>query len=227
MPVELGNAIDWFCDAFDVRVVVKPEPPVNESTPVFETVNWVVPDDEAVSMSPLFVWLTISVAFDPIPPDIESGAGVVAPPIKTDVSESADKIMSPVPFGVRVRFEFDPVVIEAGDVPPRERVVESIERDAAASIVASEEALIVVRPLADRVVSELSIVKVLSPEFKVSVFVVDAIVPAPANVSESMSRTVPSTETKPAFASSFIVTEPFDALTSNSSKLIAVAPPLI
>lgn len=169
VPVELGNAIVWFDNAFDVRVVVKPEPPVKESTPVFETVNWVFPEDEAVRMSPLFVWLTIKVAFDPIPPDIERGAGVVALPTKTDVSKSDDKTMFPDPFGVRVRFELFPVVMEAGLFPPRVRVVESIERLAAASIVASEAALIVVKPAAESVVSDESIVKVLSPEFRVNV----------------------------------------------------------
>jgi len=57
------------------------------SSPLFVTLNLVVPDEEAESMSPLFVWLTISVAFDPIPPDIESGAGVFeTEPILTPVS---------------------------------------------------------------------------------------------------------------------------------------------
>ena len=70
---------------------MNPDPPVNDSTPVFETVNCVVPDADAVRMSPEFVWLIISAAFPPIPPDIDSGAGVVADPIKTLVSASDDR----------------------------------------------------------------------------------------------------------------------------------------
>lgn len=46
-------------------------------------------------------------------------------------------------------------------------------------------------------------------------------------VNESTSRTVPSTETKPRLPSSLIVTDPVLALTSNSVKSIAVAPPTI
>ena len=171
--------------------------------------------------------MTIREALPPIPPDIESGEGVVALPIRTDESKSDERMMFPVPFGVRDRFPFVVVPIVASDPPPRFSVVESIERVEAASIVARFEAFIVVRPDAERVVSDAAIVSVLSPESRVSVLVVEASVPAPTNVNDVWFRTVPSTDTNPASALSSIVIAPVAAETSNSSKLIAVAPPLI
>ena len=141
---------------------------MNDRIPVFCTLNCVVPDALAVKMSPLFVWLTIKAALFPIPPDIDSGAGVVALPINTLVSASAERLMFPVPLGVRVRSPFVVVPIVAADPPPRLSVVESIERVAAASIVASTPAVIVVRPAAESVVSEAAIVRESSPLSRVS-----------------------------------------------------------
>ena len=148
-------------------------------------------------------------------------------PADVMVFELLKNCTSPVPFGESVRSAFDVVPIVAAAPPPRFKVVESIERIAAASIVARLPALMVVRPDAESVVSLAAIVRVLFPESRVSVFVVDAIVPASVNVRESISRTVPSIDMFPALPSSSIVIEPVPAATSNSAKLIAVAPPLI
>ena len=229
VPVESGNVNVWF----DVRVARSRVPKNDEllseniNSPVFATLNLVVPDALAARISPEFCWLTIRAALFPIPPDIERGAGVVAFPINTDELKSDERVRFPVPFGESVRSAFDVVPIVAAAPPPRFKVVESIERIAAASIVARLPALMVVRPDAESVVSLAAIVRVLFPESRVSVFVVDAIVPASVNVRESISRTVPSIDMFPALPSSSIVIEPVPAATSNSAKLIAVAPPLI
>ena len=122
---------------------------------------------------------------------------------------------------------FETVPIVAAAPPPRFSVVASIPRVAAASIVASTPAFIVVSPDAESVVSDAAIVRVLSPESRVRVFVVEASVPAPAKVRESISKIVPSTDTCPASPVSLIVIDPVPAATSNSVKSIAVAPPLI
>lgn len=148
-------------------------------------------------------------------------------PIKTPESASEERIVFPLPADVSVRLPFEVVARVAAAPPPRFNVVESIPRVAAASMVARTPALIVVSPDAERVVSEAAIVNVLSPESRVRVFVVEASVPAPAKVRESISKTVPSTVTDPALALSSIVIDPVEAETSNSVKLIAVAPPLI
>lgn len=172
--------------------------------------------------------MNIAAAFPPIPPETERGAGVLADvPMYIPVSESDERIVFPVPCEVRVRLSSEIVDIVAADPPPRFKVVESIPRVAAASIVASTPALIVVSPDADRVVSEAAIVRVLFPESRVRVDTVEARVPAPANVRESISKIVPSTDTCPASPVSLIVMLPVPAATSNSVKSIAVAPPLI
>ena len=167
-------------------------------------------------------------AFAPIPPETESGAGVVAFPINTDESKSDERIVFPVPFANNVKLSSDRVEIVAAAPPPMLRVVESIANVAAASIVARTPAFIVVRPDAESVVSDAAIVRVLFPASSVRVLAPpDIIDPTPVNVRESMSRIVPSTDTLPASALSSIVIDPVPAATSNSEKLIAVAPPLI
>jgi hypothetical protein len=81
-------------------------------------------------------------AFPPIPPLTDRGAGVLdRVPILTPVSESELRVISPVPFGVSVRFAFVSVPINALLPLPRLRVVESIPRVAAASIEDREEAV--------------------------------------------------------------------------------------
>lgn len=171
----------------------------------------------------------IRALFPPIPPEIESGAGVFdEDPMLTPVSWSEVSVSSPVPLGVRVRESSLRVVIVAADPPPSVSVVESIEREGAASIVVSAPALIVVRPEATRVVSDAAMVRVLSPESRVKVFAPwETIDPTPTNVSESMSRTDPSIEILPRSALSLMVIDPVPAATSNSVKSIAVAPPFI
>ena len=62
-------------------------------------------------------------------------------PILTPVSESEVRTISPVPFGVRVRFALVSVPINASAPLPRLRVVESIPSIAAASIEDREEAV--------------------------------------------------------------------------------------
>ena len=79
----------------------------------------------------------------------------------TPVSESEVSVISPVPFGVRVRLASVNVPIVASLPPPRLSRVESIPRVAAASIVARLPALIVVSAAAVRVVVPLRTVVVL------------------------------------------------------------------
>ena len=149
-------------------------------------------------------------------------------PINTDESLSAERMVLPLPADVRVRLPFEVVAIAAAEPPPRFNVVESIPKVAAASIVVRTPALIVVKPAADKVVSDAANVKVLLPESRVNVLAPpDVIDPAATKSSEFISRTVPSTFTKPRFPLSSIVMLPVPAATSNSEKLIAVAPPLI
>ena len=64
---------------------VKPEiAPVAAISPLLATVNLVTPAADAVRMSPLLVWLIIAAALPPMPPETESGAGVLAlDPIRT------------------------------------------------------------------------------------------------------------------------------------------------
>lgn len=145
-------------------------PADEEATPSFVILNFVTPLEEAARRSPLLVLLTIREALLPIPPDIERGDGVVALPTNTDESESDERIRFPVPFGVRVRLSSPTVVIAAAELPPNVRVVESIERVGEASIVVSAPAVIVVRPVAERIVSDESIVRVLFPLSSVRVF---------------------------------------------------------
>ena len=173
--------------------------------------------------------MIITAAFAPIPPDTERGAWVLVDcPMRIPESESDESIVFPVPADVSVRLPFVVVAMVADAPPPRLSVVESIERVAEASIVVRFPAFIVVRPAAERVVSDAAIVRVLSPESSVSVFTPpEVIVPAPAKSNELMSRTDPSTFTKPRSALSLIVTDPVVPETENSLKLIAVAPPLI
>jgi hypothetical protein len=190
------------------------------NSPVLATLNLVTPDALAAIISPLFNWLTINALFPPIPPEIDKGAGVVALPTNTLESASLDSIRLPVPFGRRVRLSLDSVPIVAGEPPPRLSVVALIPR------VAAE--VMVVSPVAESVVSLAANVKVLLPESSVRVFApVDVIVPAPTKSRELISSTVPSILMLPRSALSLIVILPVLASTSNSLKLIAVAPPLI
>ena len=76
----------------------------NTSSPVLATLNLVVPEELAAIKSPAFVLFTISDALLPMPPLIDSGAGVlVLDPMFTPLSKSEVNVNSPVPFGVRVR----------------------------------------------------------------------------------------------------------------------------
>jgi hypothetical protein len=195
---------------------------------LFWSLKRVAPDEDAAIKSPELILLTTSDAFDPIPPEIESGAGVfVDAPMFTPVSESEVSVVSPDPRDVRVSDPFDVVAIVESAPPPRLSVVESMDSVAAASIVVRFAALTVVRPDAERVVSLAAIVSVLSPESRVSVEPVEERVPAPVKARESISSTVPSIDMFPALPPSSIVIEPVEASTSNSLKLMAVAPPLI
>ena len=94
------------------------------------------------------------------------------------VSASLTRRISPVPLGDSDRLSSETVVIVAAAPPPSERDVESIASDAAASIVASDPAVIVVRPAAVRLVSDAAIVSVFEPESRVRPFVVVASVAA-------------------------------------------------
>lgn len=123
---------------------MKPVPNVDVSIPVAPTVNCVTPEELAANISPEFVLFTISEAFDPIPPDIERGAGVEAEPTSTDVSESEASTMLPVPLGASVRLLFVVVPIVAGEPAPRLRVVDEIPSVVAEVIVARFAAVIVV-----------------------------------------------------------------------------------
>jgi hypothetical protein len=134
-------------------------------------VNLFVPEAEAEIRSPLLSWLTINAAFAPIPPDIDSGAGVLAavPTLRPDWNVEVI-IVLPDPFGVIVRSSFEIVEIVAAAPAPRLRVVALIPRVAALVIVA--------RPEAVRVVSDAAIVRVLLPESRVKPLVVVWIVAA-------------------------------------------------
>ena len=77
---------------------------------MFCTLNLVTPEAEAAKRSPELRLLTMREAFDPIPPDIERGAGVFAElPIKTDESKSDERIRFPVPFATNERLSFETV----------------------------------------------------------------------------------------------------------------------
>ncbi len=92
--------------------------PVAETLPVFETVNLVTPDADAVIRSPLFVLFTISAALPPMPPDTESGAITFAvEPILTPESKSEVRMVLPLPNAVMVRLLL-PVVVISGVTPP-------------------------------------------------------------------------------------------------------------
>ena len=108
----------------------------------------------------------------------------------------------------------------AADPAPRFSVVEDTPKVAAD--------VMVVNPVAVRVVSLLSNTIVLFPEFRVIELAPPLVIrPAPTKSNESISNTVPSIVMFPRLASSSIVILPVLAFTSNSLKLIAVAPPLI
>lgn len=143
------------------------------TSPVFCTLNLVVPDEEAESISPLFVWLTMSEAFPPIPPDIDSGAGVVALPMNTEESKSELRIRFPVPLGASVRLSSLIVPIVDADPAPRLNDVALTPR------VADE--VMVVRPEAVIVVSFAASVRVFDPESRVRAPVAVNVVEAPSN----------------------------------------------
>lgn len=70
----------------------------------------VVPEALAAIRSAELLLLTISEALDPIPPDIDSGAGVFdEEPMSTAVSKSDESIRFPVPFGESDRLSFETV----------------------------------------------------------------------------------------------------------------------
>ena len=97
------------------------------NSPVFAILKRATPDALAANISPLFVWLIIAAALPPIPPDTESGAGVlVLLPIYIPVSESDERTRSPVPDGVITILLFDPfeIVLEFSDklLVPKSRV---------------------------------------------------------------------------------------------------------
>ena len=78
--------------------------------PLFCSLNLVAPEAEALIRSPELMLLTIREAFDPIPPDIDKGAGVFdCDPIRTAVSKSDERIRFEVPFAVNVRLSFETV----------------------------------------------------------------------------------------------------------------------
>jgi hypothetical protein len=113
-------------------------------------------------------------------------------PIATSPVLLVARLRSPVPFGMILKLSLPIVPIVAAESPPRLRVVESIARVAAASMVASTPAVIVVSPLAVRLVSEAAIVNVLLPESRLRPLVVVAIVaaepPPRLRVVESIAR---------------------------------------
>ena len=152
----------------------------------------------------------------------------MAEPINVDVSWSDESMMLPVPLGVRVRLSLEIVPIMAGEPLPRLRVVADIPSVALVVNVARLPDVMVVSPDAVRVVSSAAMVRVLLPASRVSVFAPpDTIDPTPVKLRESMSRVFPSIEMLPRLPVSSIVIDPVVADTSNSVKLIAVAPPLI
>ena len=65
-------------------VMVRPLILPPRMSPAVVTWNLVVPDAEASMRSPELVLLIINAPLLPMPPEIESGAGVVALPTKTD-----------------------------------------------------------------------------------------------------------------------------------------------
>ena len=70
--VSVWFLVDWM---LPTPSMVKPAD--EEALPSFLRTNLVVPDAEAVKRSPLFVWLRINAAFDPIPPDTDKTALVL------------------------------------------------------------------------------------------------------------------------------------------------------
>ena len=92
----------------------------SRTSPVFATLNLVVPDALAAMISPAFVWFTMNAPLEPIPPETESGAGVLAAdPTNTPELKSDVRTVLPEPFGVRVRLLL---------LPDVEMVVPVIER---------------------------------------------------------------------------------------------------
>ncbi len=86
-------------------------PPTKLTIPVFPTVNFVVPLALAAMMSPLFAWFTMRAPLFPIPPLIDSGAGVVALPTNTAELKSLERVVLPEPAEVKLKLPFVPVVI--------------------------------------------------------------------------------------------------------------------
>jgi hypothetical protein len=86
--------------------------PVATRLPLLATVNLVAPLALAVKILPELVWLIIAAALLPIPPETDSGAGVLADePILTPELKSDVRMVLPEPAGVNVRSVFVPVVI--------------------------------------------------------------------------------------------------------------------
>ena len=113
--------------AFDVVAPMVKVPAVRVSSspdagirilPPFVNLNLVVLLEEAAIISSVApTLLTINPALEPMPPEMERGAGVlVLPPMLTPVSKSEVKVSSPEPAVVRVRFPFEEVVMVAS--PP-------------------------------------------------------------------------------------------------------------
>src|SRR5579872_3225503 len=75
-------------------------------------VNFVLPAEDAVKISPELVWLMIAAALPPMPPETESGAGVlVLEPIRTPDWNVEARTVLPEPLGVILMSLLFPVVI--------------------------------------------------------------------------------------------------------------------
>ena len=106
----------------------------------------------------------MSAAFPPIPPLTDRGAGVfVSLPILTPELKSLDKVSSPLPFGVNVRFEFDVVPMVAGEPAPKLRVVALMPNKAAVVRVSREDPLMEVVPVSVTVSALVSRILPLAP----------------------------------------------------------------
>lgn len=144
--------------------------------PELSTLNLVTPEAEAAIKSPELRLLTIKAALEPNPPETDKGAGVLADvPTDTPESKSEDKIRSPVPCGVTVKLSSETVPIVAAAPLPRFKTV--LVMSLPVMVISPEKARVaallkVVRPVAERMVSVASKVKVLLPELRVNPLVV-------------------------------------------------------
>jgi hypothetical protein len=80
--------------------------------PLFAMVNFVVPEEDAVKRSPLFVLFNMNAALLPMPPETERTAGVLLLlPTYAPLLKSLLIIVFPLPLGVSVKFPFAPVLM--------------------------------------------------------------------------------------------------------------------